>query len=31
MSGETISGMGYLVPQPFATGGNRVVSRFVAT
>jgi hypothetical protein len=22
-SGRTISGIGYLVPQPFATGGNR--------
>jgi hypothetical protein len=28
-SGETVSGTGYLVPQSFVAGGNRVVSRFV--
>jgi hypothetical protein len=27
-SGRAISVMGYLVPQPFTDGGNRVVSRF---
>jgi hypothetical protein len=30
-SGRTISGMGYLVPQPFYTRDNRVVSRFVGS
>jgi hypothetical protein len=28
-SGGTISGMGYLVPQPFGAGGNWAVSKFV--
>jgi hypothetical protein len=26
-SGRTISGIGYVVPHPFAAGENRVVSR----
>jgi hypothetical protein len=27
-SGGVISGMGYLVPQPFTIGGNQVIFRF---
>jgi hypothetical protein len=29
MSGETISSTGYLIPQPFATRENKIISRFV--
>jgi hypothetical protein len=28
MSGGAIFGMGYLIPQSFATGGNLAVSKF---